>query len=125
LALGVRQPLQELDKKALGVEMQLLTKSDLHSDDKWYVEHPRVYINLVWLYGEIGTGAGDVAGGADYRPTDASMAVLGDIETDLAAARTAFNAFITKDVPAFNASMAGKLPPITDKLPPKPPALVP
>jgi photosystem II stability/assembly factor-like uncharacterized protein len=125
VAPAIKQPLHDLDKKAFDVEMQLLTRSDLHSDDKWYVERPRVYLNLVWLYGEIGTGAGDVAGGADYRPTDASMAVLGDIETDLAAAKTAFAAFVARDLPAFNASMAGKLPPITEKLPEKAPALVP
>ncbi|MGH7594350.1 MAG: hypothetical protein ACRELE_10945, partial [Gemmatimonadales bacterium] len=65
------------------------------------------------------------AGGADYRPTDASLAVLGSIETDLAAAKRAFAVFIANDLPAFNASMAGKLPPITGKLPEKPAVLVP
>ena len=44
-------------------------------------------MNLLWLSGEIGSGAGDVAGGADFRPTDASLQVLATIEKDLAAAR--------------------------------------
>jgi hypothetical protein len=117
--------LQTLDQKALGVEMRLLTRSDLHSDDKWYVEQPRVYLDLIWLYGEVGTGAGDVAGGADYRPTDASIGVLGEVESDLSGAKSAFAEFLAKDLPAFNASMAGKLPPITEKLPDRKPALVP
>ena len=66
----------ELDKKMLDVELQLLSRTELHSDDKWYVEAYKVYMNLIWHYGMIGTGAGDVAGGADYRPTVASMKVL-------------------------------------------------
>ncbi len=68
-----------LDQQALDVELQLLTRSDLHSDDKWFVEQYKVYLNLVWLNGTIGTGAGDVAGGADYRPTDAAMEELAGI----------------------------------------------
>ncbi|HEY3934803.1 MAG TPA: hypothetical protein VGL65_09320 [Gemmatimonadales bacterium] len=119
-----KNSLDALDKKALAVELQLLTNSDLNSDDKWYVEKPRVYLNLIWLYGEVGTGAGDVAGGADYRPTDASLADLGDIETDLTAAKVAFATFIGKDLPAFNSSMAGKVRPITKTMPGRP-ALVP
>jgi hypothetical protein len=119
---ATQQALGELDKKMLDVELKLLTPSDLHSDDKWYVEQYRVYLNLLWLAGEVGTGAGDVAGGAEYRPTDASMSVLTDIERDLSTARTAFASFMEKDLPAFNASMSGKIPAITDKLPEKKPA---
>jgi hypothetical protein len=122
---AVKPQLRELDRKALDVELQLVSRSDLHSDDKWFVEQPKVYLNLVWLSGEVGTGAGDVAGGADYRPTDASMAVLGDIEKDLAAARLAYAAFMTRELVAFNQAMAGKLPPITEKLPDKKPVLLP
>ena len=78
LAASITEPLRALDQKALGVELLLLTRSDLHSDDKWFVEQYKVYLNLVWLNGTIGTGAGDVAGGADYRPTDAAMAELAE-----------------------------------------------
>lgn len=114
---GAKRALAELDKKMLNVELQLLTPSDLLSDDKWYVEKYRVYLNLLWLSGEVGTGAGDVAGGADFRPTDASMTVLSDIERDLDAARSAFATLMKKDVPAFNALMGGKVPEIMDKVP--------
>ena len=44
----------------------------------------KVYSNLIWLNGAVGTGAGDEAGGADYRPTDTQVAVLETIEKDLA-----------------------------------------
>jgi hypothetical protein len=86
----------------LNVELRLLSKSDLHSDDKWYVEAYKIYMNLLWLSGEIGSGAGDVAGGADFRPTDASLQMLGTIEEDLAAAQADYNALVNIDVPAFN-----------------------
>ena len=44
-----------------------LSRSDMNSDDKYYVEPYKVYMNLIWLNGVVGNGAGDVAGGADYR----------------------------------------------------------
>jgi hypothetical protein len=104
----VLQVLQDLDKKAMDVELKLLSRTDLHSDDKWYVEQYKVYMNLIWLSGVVGTGAGDVAGGADYRPTDASVAVLEMIEKDLADAKTAFTTLVDKDVPAANRALSGK-----------------
>jgi photosystem II stability/assembly factor-like uncharacterized protein len=108
----VEKALLELDRRILDVEMQLLSRTDLHSDDKWYVEAYKVYMNLVWLSGVVGTGAGDVAGGADYRPTDSSVQVLDMIEKDLAAAKSAFETLVTKQIPAFNQTMSGKVPAI-------------
>ncbi len=98
------QALQALEKKMMDVELRLLSRTDLHSDDKWYVETYKVYMNLLWQMGVIGYGASDVAGGADYRPTDASLQVLDTIEKDLAAAEAAYTTLIEKDVPAFNKS---------------------
>ncbi len=116
---GIQRSLRELDQKMLAVELQLLSRSDLESDDKWFVEAYKVYLNLIWLNGEVGTGASDVAGGADYRPTDQSMAVLQQIEQDLTKAKADFDTLMTRTVPEFNRSMNGRLPPISDKLPPK------
>jgi hypothetical protein len=99
-----------MDKKLLDVELKLLSRTDLHSDDKWYVESYKLYMNLIWLSGEVGTGAGDVAGGADYRPTDASLAVLAMLEKELAAAKAAYDRVMKDDVNAYNKAMAGKLP---------------
>jgi hypothetical protein len=101
--------LKELDKKMLDVELMLLSRTDLHSDDKWYVEKYRTYMNLVWLAGEVGTGASDVAGGADYRPTDAQMSTIQQLEQELGAARVAFKKLLDGDIKAFNDAMAGKL----------------
>jgi photosystem II stability/assembly factor-like uncharacterized protein len=98
----IEQALHALDKRMMDVELQLLSRTMMHSDDKWYVEAYKVYMNLVWLNGVIGSGAGDVQGGADYRPTDASLEVLAMIEKDLASATAAFTTLVEKDVPAFN-----------------------
>ena len=106
---GMVEQLKALDRKMLDVELLLLSRTDLHSDDKWYVEKYRTYMNLVWLAGEVGTGAGDVAGGAEYRPTDASVGVFTDLEKELAAARAAFRKLLDTDVKAFNDLMQGKM----------------
>jgi hypothetical protein len=101
--------LKALDQKMLDVELMLLSKTDLHSDDKWYVEKYKVYMNLIWLSGEVGTGAGDVAGGAEFRPTDASMNTLAELERDLAAARLAYQKLVETDVKAFNELMGARM----------------
>ncbi len=110
---AAEKALTNMDEKLLALEMRLLSHTDLHSDDKWYVEAYKVYMNLVWLNGVVGSGAGDVAGGAEYRPTDASLAVLEMIEKDLAAAKTDFAAVMEKDVAAFDRAALGLgLPPL-------------
>jgi photosystem II stability/assembly factor-like uncharacterized protein len=115
--------LRALDAKALDVELKLLSKSDLHSDDKWYVEQYKVYLNLLWFAGEVGTGAGDVAGGAEYRPTEQQHQILAEIERDLSVAKAGFDTFIKTTLPEFNRTMAGKLVPITDEKPKPMPVL--
>ena len=100
--------LDALDRRMLDVELHLLSAEDLNSDDKYYTERYRVYMNLIWLSGEVGSGAGDVAGGADTRPTDASHAVLTSIEQELTATRAAYAALLRHDVPAFNSAMTGR-----------------
>jgi hypothetical protein len=108
----IEEALKGLDKRMLDVELQLLSRSDLHSDDKYFVEAYKIYLNLLWLSGAVGSGAGDEAGGADYRPTDAQLQVLDQIEKDLAKAKGDFKVLMERDVPAFNQKMAGKVPPI-------------
>jgi len=101
--------LKGLDQKMMDVELLLLSRTDLHSDDKWYVEKYRIYMNLVWLSGEVGTGAGDVAGGAEFRPTDASLQTLGELERELAGARLAYQKLLETDVKAFNELMGARM----------------
>ena len=113
---AIEKALRDLEKKMLDVELQLVSRTDLHSDDKFFVEAYKVYMNLIWLNGAVGTGAGDEAGGADYRPTDAQVQVLEMIEADLAKARAGFAALMERDLPAFNKAMAGKVPAIATEL---------
>ncbi len=114
-AAASRTALKALDKKLLDVELRLVSRSDLHSDDKYYVEPFKLYQNLAWLYGEIGFGAGDVQGGPEFRPTDASVAIFAGLERELTAAKAAFADVMETALPAFNRTMTGKLTPITDK----------
>jgi photosystem II stability/assembly factor-like uncharacterized protein len=87
--------------KLVAVEDRLLEPAARLSDDKYYQQAYRVYMNLLWLNGEVGPGAGDVAGGFNFRPTDTSVAVLETIEKDLADARVAYHAVMDKDLPAY------------------------
>ncbi len=104
----IEQALRDLDAKMMTVELQLLTRTEMHSDDKWYVEAYKVYLNLVWLGGVVGGGASDVAGGPEYRPTDASLEALAMLEKDLATAEADYATVLEKDVAAFNRANAGR-----------------
>jgi hypothetical protein len=99
--------LHDIDEKLLAVELRLVSRTEMHSDDKWYVESYKVYQNLIWLNGVVNSGAGDVAGGADDRPTDASIGVLDGLSKELNAARAAYRAAVERDVPAFNRTATG------------------
>jgi hypothetical protein len=104
--------LDALNQKMLDVELQLVSRGDLNSDDKYFTETPKVYLDLIWLYGEIGGGAGDVAGGPEFRPTDSSVQTLTTVEQNLKAAQAGFASLMSETVPAFNRDMSGKLPAI-------------
>jgi hypothetical protein len=104
----IEQALHDLDQKMMNVELQLITRTEMHSDDKWYVEAYKAYLNLLWLSGVVGTGASDIAGGAEYRPTIGSLQVLEMIEKDLAAAESDYRALVEKEIPAFNKANAAR-----------------
>jgi photosystem II stability/assembly factor-like uncharacterized protein len=114
----VERALSELDKRMLDVELRLLSREDLNSDDKYYTEPFKLYLSLIWLSGELGNGAGDVAGGADYAPTDASLAWLGDLEKDLDVAKAEYKKLVEKDLAEFNKNMNGKISVITESVRP-------
>jgi photosystem II stability/assembly factor-like uncharacterized protein len=104
---------QEMDKKLFDVEAKLLEPAQMTSDDKYFQQAYRVYMNLIWLNGEAGPGAGDVSGGADFPPTDTSVSVLETIEKDLNAAKSDYKTLMERDVPAFNRAIAGGMTPLT------------
>jgi photosystem II stability/assembly factor-like uncharacterized protein len=103
----------EMDRKLFDVEAKLLEPAQMTSDDKYFQQAYRVYMNLIWLNGEVGPGAGDVAGGADFAPTDTSIALVETIEKDLNAAKTEYKNLLERDVPAFNRTVGSSMTPLT------------
>jgi photosystem II stability/assembly factor-like uncharacterized protein/DNA-binding FrmR family transcriptional regulator len=97
-----------MDQKMETVEYKLVSKALTTSDDKYFIEAYKIYFHLIWLNGEVGTGAGDVAGGADYGPTDTAKGLLKDVEGDLATAEAEYKTLMEKDVPPFNRTLTEK-----------------
>jgi len=96
---------EEMDKKLQAVEYKLVSPSEVNSDDKYYVEPYKVYLNLIWLNAEVGSGGGDVAGGADFAPTTTELGLLDTIETDLKGAVTDYEKLVAQELPAFNQTL--------------------
>jgi photosystem II stability/assembly factor-like uncharacterized protein len=112
------QALADIYKKMFDTELHFLSRTEMHSDDKWYVEKYRLYLNLVWLLAEIGGGGGDVMGGVGYRPTSAAVGVFEDRLRELEVGRADFNRLL-QAVEAFNKAHAGRVAAISDKIPPR------
>jgi hypothetical protein len=104
----VVKALNDLNNKILDVELKLVTRSEMLSDDKYFPEAYHVYMNLIWLSGAVGQGASDEAGGPDYHPTDAQGQVVALIEKEIAATKILFDGIKATTIPAFNKTMAGK-----------------
>ena len=98
---------EDLDKKLRVIEYRLVSPALLDSDDKYFVEPYQAYLNLIWLSAEVGTGGGDVAGGADFAPTDTQMELLKTFETEIAAVDMDYQKIMKEDFPAFNRSLTG------------------
>ena len=73
-----------------------------NSDDKYFVQAYGVYLDLIWLNAEVGTGGGDVAGSADFAPTVAQLDSLKTLETQMAQADSDFYNLVEHELPAFN-----------------------
>lgn len=97
---------EAMDQKLQTIEYKLVSPALVNSDDKYYVEAYRVYLNLIWLNAEVGTGGGDVAGGADFAPTDTQLELLQTFETEMAAPIADYQKLFDNDLPAFNHSLA-------------------
>ena len=96
---------EDFDKKLLGIETRFVSPALLNSDDKYFVEPYKVYLNLIWLNAEVGTGGGDVAGGADFAPTDTQMELLQGFESEISATDADLQKLLKDDLPALNHSL--------------------
>jgi photosystem II stability/assembly factor-like uncharacterized protein len=90
---------EDLNRKLQEIERKLVSNALTLSDEKYFSEPYKVYYNLLWLYAEIGPGGGDVAGGADFAPTDTEISVAQDIEKELAAVKAEYTALVDKQIP--------------------------
>jgi hypothetical protein len=99
---------EAMDQKLQDVEYKFISRADSLSDDKYYSISEKIYLQLIWLNGEVGTGAGDVAGGVDNPPTDTAGAILQTIEKDLAEAQSGYQTLIEKEIPVFNRMLLEK-----------------
>ena len=97
---------QAMNDKMQAVEYSLISRVEANSDDKYYVSAYKIYLNLIWLNAEIGTGGGDVAGGADFAPTDTDMSLLQAYEQALTSATESYHELMDKELPAFKHSLA-------------------
>jgi photosystem II stability/assembly factor-like uncharacterized protein len=97
---------EEFGKKLEALEYRLISPALLNSDDKYFVEGYKVYLNLMWLNAEVGTGGGDVAGGADFAPTDTQLDLLKTYESEIATVDADYQKITAEDLVAFNHSLA-------------------
>jgi len=102
------RPVAALNKRLQEVEYEMFQKALAASDDKYYVAAFKIYFSLLWLNAEVGTGAGDVAGGADLGPTDTAVRLVDDLEKQLRVATGHYETLMARDVPAFNELLAAK-----------------
>ncbi len=97
---------QDLDQQLHSVESKLVSNALRNSDDKYFVEPYGAYLNLIWLNAEVGTGGGDVAGGADFAPTQTQLGLLREFEATVATADAELQRILSTDLPAFNHTLA-------------------
>ncbi|MBM4195417.1 MAG: hypothetical protein FJ202_13720, partial [Gemmatimonadetes bacterium] len=107
--------LKDLDSKMMAVELLMLSKADMMSDDKYFSESYKIYLQSIWAMGYVGTGAGDVAGGADTKPTASALEHITQIEADLKNAKLKFDDLMARVIPDFNKQWAGKIRAIADR----------
>jgi photosystem II stability/assembly factor-like uncharacterized protein len=101
------QAIAGIDKKLKDVELKLLSESEMLSDDKYFVEAYKLYMNLIWMSGEIGGGAGDVAGSADYGITETQIALVLDLEKQISGVQAEYKGLLDKEVGAYNQQVNG------------------
>jgi len=108
------------------VEALLLQPTIAEEDQKSFRGPLGLYLKLIWLNAEVGTGAADVSGNADFAPTEPEREVFALLDRGLEEARGKFRAVFAEDVPAFNRAMQAKglsvITPVKEVLPEFPPA---
>lgn len=95
------QAIKKMNRKIHDLENKLLSPALANSDQKSYLAPYKLYLHLIWLNGELGTGAGDVYGDPGYPPTDATIQVLHLLDRRLDAAKAEYQSLMQQDLPQF------------------------
>jgi hypothetical protein len=93
---------EALDHRLQAAESRLVSRALRDSDDKYFVEADGTYLDLIWLNAEVGTGGGDVAGGADFAPTEAQLETLKTLEADMSSVDSDLKDLMQRDLPALD-----------------------
>ena len=96
------QVIKKMSGKMQDVENQLLSPALANSDEKSYLAPYSLYLDLIWLNGELGTGAGDVYGDPGYPATDATIQVLHLLDQRLSAAKVQYQTLMQQDLRQFD-----------------------
>ncbi len=113
--------MEAIDVKMRDVEYRMITRSEAMSDDKYFVEAYRLYLNLMWVGQVIGPGGGDTSGSADFGPTETSIGLVAELEKEIDSVRAVYSRLLGNEIPAYNAKIAASgLPPILTTPPPPP-----
>ncbi|MCK9365575.1 MAG: glycoside hydrolase [Metallibacterium scheffleri] len=99
--------LEQLDARITGVENELISPEMRLSEAKQFGAPFKVYMNLLWLSGQVGQGVEMAGGGSDYAPTAAQLQLIANLQSQLAQARSQFTTVETTTIPAFNDKMHG------------------
>jgi hypothetical protein len=93
---------ERLERQLQSIELRFVARALLDSDDKYFVEADQLYLNLLWLNAEVGTGGGDVAGSADFAPSAAQLDLLATLESAMTGPDAALDEALNRDLPALN-----------------------
>ena len=96
---------ESLDQKLQAAESRLVSRALRDSDDKYFVEADGTYLDLIWLNAEVGTGGGDVAGGADFAPTEAQLDTLKTLEGEMSSVDAELKELLQHDLPALDQAL--------------------
>lgn len=98
---AVLSVIKTMNRTVQDLENKLLSPALANSDQKSYLASYRLYLDFVWLNGELGTGAGDVDGDPGYPPTDATVHVLHLLDQKLNVAKAEYRTLMKQDLPRF------------------------
>jgi hypothetical protein len=97
-----------LDRKLAAVEDTFLQPVLQEDDEKTYRAPMHLYSRLLWLAGDVGSGAGDVAGNPGFPPTSQELQVHAALEQELEKALADWRGVMERDVPAFNRAVGAR-----------------